>query len=410
MICPKCGFSQPDDYYCANCGVNVDKYVQKKKKGRYNLGLTIALIAIAALAIAKFTIPKKGSQQPEITQEKQQKVATTKPFEEIPRGRELASGTSESNELGRSPLNKPREETPDFERFAKKRVREREATPRSPLEEAPKKVEPQSEPNKSNFTAGELFEKGVSLDDDSDREIAFYQQAIEQDPKFAPAYYRLGAIYFRRADYDLAAEHFVRFLMNASEQEKQTYNTELYFSPEDLEVIREAIEESGSEEAKEEITPESEEVESAEAGEEVSTETSEEVQSLIRFSSSNGHMVVDVLLNGLNNSSMLFDTGAGITVISKELAQSLGLAVKAGQPIKLRTVAAEVQAQMAILDSITVGTFTRTDFPVAVVDLALADKKRFEGILGMDFLGNYTIRIDNQARRIFLTPRRTSSQ
>jgi hypothetical protein len=45
MICPKCDFSQPDDYYCAQCGVNVEKYVQKKKK-RFNLGLIITVLSM----------------------------------------------------------------------------------------------------------------------------------------------------------------------------------------------------------------------------------------------------------------------------------------------------------------------------------------------------------------------------
>jgi predicted aspartyl protease len=71
----------------------------------------------------------------------------------------------------------------------------------------------------------------------------------------------------------------------------------------------------------------------------------------------------------------------------------------------LKTVAADVQAKVARLDSITVGGLSRSDFPVAVVDLDIDKSGRFDGILGMDFLGNYTIRIDNQARRIFLTPR-----
>ena len=66
-------------------------------------------------------------------------------------------------------------------------------------------------------------------------------------------------------------------------------------------------------------------------------------------------------------------------------------------------MAADVQAQIATLDSITVGNFRRADFPVAIVDLNLDAKKRFEGILGMDFLGNYAIRIDNQANSILLT-------
>jgi clan AA aspartic protease (TIGR02281 family) len=117
-------------------------------------------------------------------------------------------------------------------------------------------------------------------------------------------------------------------------------------------------------------------------------------------------MIVPAVLNGSNNSAMLFDTGAGITVLSKELAQNLGLKMEPGKFVKLRTVATNVEAQMATLDSITIGDFTKTDFPVAVVDLGRENRKRFDGILGMDFLSTYIIRIDNQTSSIFLSPRK----
>ena len=146
-------------------------------------------------------------------------------------------------------------------------------------------------------------------------------------------------------------------------------------------------------------------MESAETAEEVSTETSEEVEAIVRFSTSNGHMVVPVLLNDSRDTTLLFDTGASITILSTKLAQSLGLRAQAGRTIRLKTVAADVKAKVAKLDSITVGGLSRSDFTVAVVDLDLDKSGRFDGILGMDFLGNYTIRIDNKARRIFLTPR-----
>jgi clan AA aspartic protease (TIGR02281 family) len=301
-----------------------------------------------------------------------------------------------------------------------------ESTVRSSLDDPAKQGAPQSEPKESTLTSKAWFEEGLSLDDDSDSEIASYQKAIELDPKFAPAYYRLGAIYFRQAEYDLAAENFANFMLYASDTDKQTYNIELYFSPEDLEALREPTEESSPEEVKqevaaepaevesaetaEEVSTETGEVESAETAEEVSTETSEEVESIVRFSTSNGHMVVPALLNEIRNTSLLFDTGASITVLSTQLAQSLGLVAAAGKTIRLKTVAADVRAQVATLDSITVGGLSRSDFPVAIVDLDLDTSGRFNGILGMDFLGNYTIRIDNEANRIFLTPRRTRSQ
>ncbi|MDH3852395.1 MAG: aspartyl protease family protein, partial [Deltaproteobacteria bacterium] len=400
MICPKCGFSQPDDYYCAQCGVNVEKYVQKKRKKRFNLGLIITVLSIATLSLVLFMSIQKDPKKSDISEDKstETKVAQKSPSREKPQEQNVTP-------RARRRPGKVRGETPGVARSGNQLARKQETAGKSSLEDAAKRSTPQSEPKESTLTSKGWFDKGFRLDDDSDSEIAFYQKAIELDPKFAPAYYRLGAIYFRQAEYDLAAENFATFLLHASETDRQRYNIELYFSPEDLEAIREATEEPGPEEVEQEVAAEPAEVERAERAEEVSTETSEEVESIVRFSTSNGHMVVPVLLNESRTSSLLFDTGASITVLSTKLAQSLGLVAAVGKTIRLKTVAADVKAKVATLDSITVGGLSRSDFPVAVVDLNLGSSGRFEGILGMDFLGNYTIRIDNQANRIFLSPR-----
>jgi clan AA aspartic protease (TIGR02281 family) len=407
MICPKCGFSQPDDYYCAQCGVNVEKYVQKQRKKRLNLGLIITVLSIAVLSLALFMSIQEDSKKSDISKDKstETKVARRSPSPDKPPEQNVTSRALRSNESARRRAGRVQGETPGAARSGNQLRRNQAKTERAPLEDATKRAAPQSEPKGSTLTSKAWFEKGRSLDDDSDSEIAHYEKAIELDPKFAPAYYRLGAIYFRQAEYDLAAENFSTFLLYASETDRQTYNIELYFSPEDLEAIREATEEPGPEEVEQEIAAEPAEVESGETAEEVSTETSEEVEAIVRFSTSNGHMVVPVLLNESRNTTLLFDTGASITVLSTKLAQSLGLGAQSGRTIRLKTVAADVKAKVAKLDSITVGGLSRSDFPVAVVDLDLDKSGRFDGILGMDFLGNYTIRIDNQANRIFLTPR-----
>jgi len=114
---------------------------------------------------------------------------------------------------------------------------------------------------------------------------------------------------------------------------------------------------------------------------------------------------VPVVLNDFLAARVLVDTGAGITVISRELAQELGLNERPGDSITLKTMAVDIQAQMARLDSIQVGDLTRDDFPVAITDLPLAQRTQFAGILGMDFLNNYKIHIDNDNNRIMLTPR-----
>jgi tetratricopeptide (TPR) repeat protein len=285
MICPKCGFSQPDDYYCAQCGVNVERYVQKKRKKRFKRGLIIAVLGIAALSIAMFMSTQKDSEKPVTSKDtsKETKVAQKSPSQEKQQGRNVASGTLRSDEVARGRPGKSRRKTPGVVRPGNKRTSKQETTVKSSLDDSAKRGAPQSEPKESTLTSKAWFEKGLRLDDDSDSEIASYQKAIELDPKFAPAYYRLGAIYFRQAEYDLAAENFATFMLYASETDKQTYNIELYFSPEDLEALREAPEESSSEEVEQEVAAEPAEVESAETAEEVSTETSEEVESIVRF-------------------------------------------------------------------------------------------------------------------------------
>jgi clan AA aspartic protease (TIGR02281 family) len=407
MICPKCGFSQPDDYYCAQCGVNVKKYIQKKRKKRFNLGLIITVLSIAVLSFALFLSIQEEPKKSDISKNKSRetKVARKSPSREKPQERNVVSRAMRSNELAQKRSGKVRGETPGVVLPGNQLAPKQETAGRSSLDDAAKRGEPQSETKESTLTSKAWFEKGLRLDDDSDSEIAFYQKAIELDPKFAPAYYRLGAIYFRQAEYDLAAENFSSFLLYASETDRQTYSIELYFSPEDLEALREVTEEPVPERVEQEVAAEPAEVESAETAEEVSTEASEGVESIVGFSTSNGHMVVPVLLNESRHTSLLFDTGASITVLSTKLAQSLGLRAAAGKTIRLKTVAADVKAKVATLDSITVGGVSRSDFPVAVVDLDLDKSGRFDGILGMDFLGNYAIRIDNQANRIFLTPR-----
>ena len=387
MICPKCSFTQPDDIYCANCGVNVEKYVQKQKRGRYKIWAVVAFLAAAAITIAKFT-------------------STEHPPAERPPAKQSAAKTTRTTESAVSLQKEPRRETPEPESSAKNLAPRSQTTPTPSVKQPSPKTAPQIDSKEGNPTARELFDKGVALDDDSDSEIEFYQKAIEVDPNFAPAYYRLGAIYFRQADYDLSAEHFVKFLQHSSEEDKRTYNVELYFSSEELEAFREAAEEGAPKPESQEVVAEPAEGETAETGEGVVTESSQGVESIIRFSGSSGHMIVPAVLNGVNKSAMLFDTGAGITVVSRELAQNLGLRVEPGKSIKLRTVAANVRAQLATLDSITVGDFTKTGFPVAVVDLGSENKQPFDGILGMDFLSAYIIRIDNQTSSIFLSPRK----
>jgi hypothetical protein len=65
----------------------------------------------------------------------------------------------------------------------------------------------------------------------------------------------------------------------------------------------------------------------------------------------------------------------------------------------------DVRAQRGRLDSIQVGNLRKYDFPVAVADPPFGTESKFSGILGMDFMKDYSINISNETRQITLSNR-----
>jgi hypothetical protein len=51
MKCPKCGFDQPDDRFCANCGVDVALYVPKRKTLKTLLRSTTFLVLLTTFVL-----------------------------------------------------------------------------------------------------------------------------------------------------------------------------------------------------------------------------------------------------------------------------------------------------------------------------------------------------------------------
>jgi len=413
MICPKCGFEQPDDMYCAFCGVNVERYSRRQKKRRYKAGILAVLIGIAALSVASLITSSHKSKSKPPDEASKDSYAERLPQinQESQLGPESRRSISATQDYGQAkkkerPLGKSPKESYEGDRVRDDHLGAEEASLKAPLQRDKQDSKPGSDLEGEISTATQWFEKGRALDDDSEAEIQFYEKAIEQDPTFAPAQYRLGAIYYRQANYELADEEFANFLKYASDADRDAFDIYEYYSLADVERLFEKIEEQApAEQGKDETPPEGEKEIEPRSSEETGEEASEGVMTIVRFSSVNGHITVPVVLNGFLTAKVLVDTGAGITIISRELAGELGLEKRSANSITLKTMAMDIQAQMARLDSIRVGDLSRDNFPVAITDLPLGERTQFAGILGMDFLTNYKIHIDNDNQRIRLTPR-----
>ena len=139
MICPKCDFSQPDDYYCAQCGVNVEKYVQKKRKKRFKRGLIITVLSIAALSLALFMSIQEDPKKSDISKAKSRetKVAQRSPSREKPQEQNMAS-------RARRRPGKVQGKTPGVVRPGNKPTSKQETPGRSSLEDGVKRRAPQS--------------------------------------------------------------------------------------------------------------------------------------------------------------------------------------------------------------------------------------------------------------------------
>jgi tetratricopeptide (TPR) repeat protein len=406
MNCPKCGFSQPDDIYCALCGVNVEKYAQQKRKRRRKTGFLAAFLAVATLAAASFFM---SSPKDELVGQLSKNTTgggpsllshRTSDGQKIDLDGSLSSSQHNSNSKQRRRDNESRRAKQSTSKGRDETLTSKEGEPKE-------------------LSAKEWFEKGHNLDDDSEAEIECYLKAKELDPRFAPAAFRLAAIYFRQAKYELADREFAHFMKTASDEDRQNYDIYVYYSSADVERLSASINQQAAEEAKQqEAAPEQNEETGQEAatetleedrteqeGEEANRDTTEEVLTVVEFSQINGQIVVPVTLNDNVMAKVLVDTGAGITVLSTALADELDLEIEVGRSITLKTMAMDIQAKLGKLDSIQVGNIKKYDFPVVVTDLPRGEQSNFKGILGMDFMNHYTIHIDNKRLQIALSPK-----
>lgn len=108
---------------------------------------------------------------------------------------------------------------------------------------------------------------------------------------------------------------------------------------------------------------------------------------------SSRRVIINVTFHDRVTVPMVFDTGAFETIVFPELAEKLGLFDR-DRP-KLQVVAGGIggtaPAIRTIVDSMRVGDF-RSDFvPITIIDRL---SEAFEGIIGLDFISDYSVRID----------------
>lgn len=131
------------------------------------------------------------------------------------------------------------------------------------------------------------------------------------------------------------------------------------------------------------------------------TRRNDEDEGTIRLERWSGGWVVEAVVNDAARGRFLVDTGASITAISPQLADSLGIAP--GRPpliITLQTMSGETKAAVVGIGALRLGTIEARDVPAVIHDMP----EGLDGILGNTFLNRYSITLN--ARQGLLTVRR----
>ncbi len=119
----------------------------------------------------------------------------------------------------------------------------------------------------------------------------------------------------------------------------------------------------------------------------------------VPFSGSSRRIVIQVTFNNRVTAPMLLDTGATGMLISLKLAEKLG--VLDNDKSKLLSlvggVGGVIPAIFTILDSISVGDVEYDFIPTTI---SFMDFQGFDGLIGMDFMTNYSVYIDTKKRRV----------
>ncbi len=100
---------------------------------------------------------------------------------------------------------------------------------------------------------------------------------------------------------------------------------------------------------------------------------------------------------------MALDTGARMTIIRPEIAEKIGIELRDEPEARLVGVAGSAPVTVGTVDAVSVLGHTVRDLTVACQELD--PELGFDGIIGLDLIQHFNIRIDNDAERITFEPR-----
>ncbi|MDD5197084.1 MAG: retropepsin-like aspartic protease [Candidatus Omnitrophica bacterium] len=130
----------------------------------------------------------------------------------------------------------------------------------------------------------------------------------------------------------------------------------------------------------------------------------EKEPSVISFSRDLQGMTVNVTLNNKVSTSMVLDTGASLVIISKNIAEKLGMDLSGAQPdLKVQVAdGRQIDAKRVIIQTMRVQEATANTVEAAVLLGDTGDLGFGDGLLGMSFLKRFNFKVDQKEKKLTL--------
>lgn len=113
-------------------------------------------------------------------------------------------------------------------------------------------------------------------------------------------------------------------------------------------------------------------------------------------------VLVSARINGGGPVTLILDTGADRTMVAPQAFWRLGISAQNAGRHRVKGVGGTVEADGVWVHSVEVGEAKAGPLVVIVHD---ADLKRADGVLGRDFLDNFTVTINSKERVVTLEPK-----
>jgi len=113
-------------------------------------------------------------------------------------------------------------------------------------------------------------------------------------------------------------------------------------------------------------------------------------------------IMVPAKVNGGGSANLVLDTGASVTVINPRVLASMGIGSGRALRGSVKGATGSADVLFVPVESIEVGNARSGPLRVAAHDVDLAQG---DGLLGRDFLDQFTVTIDSSAGTVTITPR-----